>query len=241
MATVSSPKTDDTKVRSELKVSSYDQVSSLLLALIMFVGFFVMLMFLIWLTTVLNFKKEMPIIAIAEEYGDGEDPIGYEDDFEPPGLEEVEEITEPQIEQTLEAVTSTVSSVAASFDPVNSGASSSSKGSGKGRKGKGGSGKGDSIPRWERWEIHYASDKIDEYAKQLDHFKIELGAAGGGAPTVDYGSNFSTSPRKRSGPPADEKRLYMTWTSGTMKAMDRGLLAKAGVSTNRRVIMQFYP
>src|SRR5690606_1153498 len=91
------------------------------------------------------------------------------------------------------------------------------------------------------WEIHYASDKIDEYARQLDFFNIELGAAGGGSPQVDYASGFSGSIKKRSGPPSDEKRLYMTWTSGTMKAMDRSLLGKAGINASGRVIMQFYP
>ncbi|MEZ6112815.1 MAG: hypothetical protein R3C99_17655 [Pirellulaceae bacterium] len=171
MTTVTSPNTGDTDLRSKLRVSAYDRMSSLLLTLTVFVGFFVSLMFVVWFTSALNFKKEFPVIAIAEERGDGEEAIGYEDALEPPGLEEVEQISELPVEQTLKAVTNTTSNVAALFEPVGSSSTSNNQRQGPHRSvGPIGADRNDSIPRWERWEIHYASDKIDEYAKQLDHF-----------------------------------------------------------------------
>ena len=42
------------ETKAAMQVSSYDKVSSLLMALIIFVGFFVILMFLIWLTMVIQ-------------------------------------------------------------------------------------------------------------------------------------------------------------------------------------------
>src|SRR5690606_17773147 len=78
--------------------------------------------------------------------------------------------------------------------------------------------------------------------KQLDHFKIELAALGGGKTTVDYASKLSSpNPVRRSGKSEDEKRLYMTWRTGELIEADRQLLARAGVDTVGRVILQFYP
>jgi hypothetical protein len=176
--------------------------------------------------------------------GRGDHAAGFARDLEAPGMEEMPELTEPQLEATLEAVTETVSSVAASVDVLDT----PSMATGKGEGGLGDSrppgplGEGENIiPRWERWEVRWSATSVDAYAQQLDFFKIELAAAGG-SPTIDYASNLARpTPTRRSGPPDQEKRLYMTWRSGTLEAFDRTLLARAGINAQGRILLQFYP
>ena len=88
--------------RRGMIVSRYDQVSGLLVAAIIFVGFFVLLMFAIWLTQVLKFSTQaIPVTIVEEDFGRGEAAEGFERSLEEPGLEEMEELLEPQIEANL--------------------------------------------------------------------------------------------------------------------------------------------
>jgi len=237
-----------TEPEAQLKVSAYDNVASLLIALLILVGFFVLLMFIIWLTGRLLFTQTPIPVELLEYAGRGDHAAGFERDLEEPGMEEMEELNEPQIEATLEAVTDLVTSQAAAFDAVEMSAAASSKGSGMGDSrppGPLGEGVTDVIPPWERWEIRFSTTGRDVYARQLDFFKIELGAAGGGSPKVDYAFNLAKRPRpdKKSGDPGDEKRIYMSWQQGggQMAVFDRQLIAQAGIKTDRRMILQFYP
>jgi hypothetical protein len=185
--------------------------------------------------------------------------------------EEAGQTAEPSMEASLEAVTQVVASTAIvdslletiSSSPVVSAQSAAGAavggnpvGGGTGigwGKGKGigdsrgpgplGEGRNDLVPPWERWEIRFTTSGRDAYARQIDFFKIEL-AAVGGAPQVDYALNVSKPrPDRRSGKPEDEKRIYMTWekTGGPLAAFDRQLLENAGIRTQRRMILQFYP
>lgn len=229
----------------ELKVSLYDQVSSMLIAMIMMVGFFVTLMFLIWLTTVLIFgRAPIEVEYIEEIAGRGEHAKGYERDLEEPGEEELDELLEPQLEAALEAVTDVLSTQEAKLDALQTDATQSGKGKGKGdsrQAGPGGEGE-NIIPRWERWQIKYNTTTINAYAEQLDYFKIELGAAGGGRVRVDYAKQLARArPIRRDGTGDQEKRLYFSWKQGKLKEYDRRLLQKAGIPVAGRVIMQFIP
>jgi hypothetical protein len=98
------------------------------------------------------------------------------------------------------------------------------------------------VPRWERWQVRFSAADLEAYARQLDYFGIELAAMGGGRANVDYASQLSRPrPLRRAGRSQDEQRLYMTWRSGELIEADRQLLAKAGIATADRVILQFYP
>ena len=230
---------------NDIKVSSYDRVAALLISLLILIGFAVALMVVIWLTHTLVFRQQgVPVKLVENVGGRGDHAEGFERDLEAPGLEEMPELAEPQLEASLEALTDAVSSVAASMDVLNTDSTFTAQGEG----GRGDSrppgplGEGDNIiPRWERWEIKWASSGLNAYAGQLDFFKIELGAAGG-APNVDYAFRLTRpSPQTRSGPSKEEKRLYMTWKGGTLEAFDRQLLQQAGIATQDRLIMQFLP
>lgn len=231
---------------SDLHVSRFDQVASLVVALLIMVGVSVLGMFIIWLTATLVFvPRSVPVKLVENVPGRGDHAEGFERDLEAPGMEEMPELAEPQLEAAMEAMTEAVSSVAAAMDSVSMPSDATSKGEG----GMGDSrppgplGEGDNIiPRWERWEIRFESSSINTYARQLDAFKIELGAAGGGKRNVDYAYNLTKGkPDTRSGPGDKEQRLYMTWRGGNLQKFDQQLLSKAGINISKRLLMQFYP
>jgi len=232
---------------SDTRSSSFDKVRSLLLALLVMVGFFVGLLFLIWLTSVMRFRTRVAPVEIIEELaGRGEAAAGVANDLEEPGVEELADVAEPQLSETLEAVTSAVSSVAATMEAFEGNATAMGTGSGLGDSrsaGPGGDGDADIVPRWDRWRIKFSTKSEKEYAAQLDFFKIELGLIGGGKPQVDYASSFSRpKPQSWSKPDAkNEKRLRFNYTSGSMRAMDLRMLSRAGFSTTNREPLQFFP
>jgi hypothetical protein len=118
------------------------------------------------------------------------------------------------------------------------------RGVGDGRQaGPGGQGTVDVIPFGRRTKIHHGEISPAAYAARLDYFGIELAAAGGGEPTVDYASKFTQPPpQRRSGSPEDEQRVYLIWRRGSrLEEFDRNLLAQAGIDTANRQVMQFLP
>lgn len=242
MATVTKRRRQKEDPDATLKVSSYDNVSSVIVTLIIFLGFFVLLLFVIWLTKALTFVPvSVPVVFVEEKSGRADHAKGYARDLAEPGLEEMEQLVEPQLEAMLEAVTDTVSTKASSLDSLSTDATFSGKGSGLGdSRAAGEGGEGDGIPRQERWLIEYQSDNLDRYAQQLDFFGIELGAAGGGSKFIDYATNLSKNPVTRQGTSKQEKRLYFTWNSGQLRQMDASLLGRAGIKTSNRVLMHFF-
>jgi hypothetical protein len=228
-----------------IKTSSYDRVAGMLISLLCLIGASVAVLFVVWLTTVLVFAPApVPVKLVENVAGRGDHAAGFARDLEAPGEEEMPELQEPQVQTALEAVTDAVSIVAASMDTFDTTSITTSKGKGGlgDSRPPGPEGEGDNIiPRWERWEVRYISNSVNAYAQQLDFFKIELGAAGG-KPNIDYAVNFTKGkPDTRQGSTKEEKRLYMTWKSGTLKQFDEQLLGRAGIGTAGRMVMQFYP
>ena len=231
--------------REKLRTSRFDIVTSLFLALILFIGTFVLMLFIIWLTTRLSFPPR-PIEPIIENpAGRGENAEGFERDFEPPGAEEVEELMEPTLQDTIEAVTDAVSSVAAALDTMDTNATATTSGTGAGdSRPPGPEGEGeDIIPRFERWQLNFSAKNLGGYSTQLDYYKIELGAIGGSIQGVDIANGLSGSPKKRRLVDAsEEKRLYFMWTTPSpLMQFDRQLLQKAGIPLPNRQILKFIP
>ncbi|NLX53955.1 MAG: hypothetical protein GXY58_02450 [Planctomycetaceae bacterium] len=236
----------DPQKKVGLAVSAYDRAASWVIALNILVGVAVGLAFLVWLSRVLTFTsdEQAKIEYIEVIAGRGDHAAGFERDAEPPGMEELADEIEPQVEQLLEVVTLTVSTQATALDAIDTPMNSSSAGAGLGDSRPAGPlGEGDNvIPRGERWEIRYNANSLAAYAQQLDYFGIELAAVGGGQKQIDYALNLRNPvPTRRQGASEEEKRLYMLWTAGNLRRFDQQLLRAAGIQTSGRIAVQFYP
>jgi hypothetical protein len=223
----------------QLKVSAHDRVSSMIVALLYLVGFIVFLLFLFWLTTRPSSMPPPRPVEYLDELPGGEPALGEGRDFEQPGIDELQDLAVPTMEEMLTAIADVASSVQATSDALSG---SVSQGQGGGDRRRAGAGGDASVPRWERWQLRFKSTSLQDYAKQLDFFRIELAAAGGGSEEIDYVSELtSPRPRRRSASGGSEERLYMSYRSGQLKEFDRQLLQRAGITTSGRQILQFYP
>ena len=196
----------------------------------------------IWITSrVFTSQKAVPVEFI-EELSGGDAALGSARDLEEPGLEEVEDLNEPQLEQTLDALTAIISSQQATLDTLEGEARTSSKGRGLGdSRVAGPGGNSNTVPRWERWQIEYNATTLGEYADKLDFFGVELAAIGGGKKQIDYAFNLSKKKPDTRSSSEDDTRIYFTWSHGSLRAGDRDLLARAGITTRGRLLVQFYP
>ncbi|PHS14352.1 MAG: hypothetical protein COA78_05980 [Blastopirellula sp.] len=230
--------------KKSIQVSSYDNVAGLLIALLVIIGGAVAILVVVFITS-RTFRSQVAIPVILEEVaGRGDHELGIARDLEAPGLEELDEILEPQMEMTLEAITDAISSQEATLEALEGNANASGSGGGLGDSRPLGplSDGDDIIPRYERWEIQFTSTELGIYARQLDSFDIELGSFGGGSKIIEYAKDLAKDqPTRYSGAGGKEERLYMTWKTGSFKEADIDLLNKAGVTTNNRMVMQFYP
>lgn len=218
-----------------LRPSSYDRVASLILALLVLVGGIVLVLFGLW---VLPHQKDEYVIVyqptLVESDGDDEEiPFEFEtpDPSELPGvpLLQTPALLAASVDKAMAAVRQIDTAVVCEFTlaPTTQ---------------LGQPTKAEEIPRWERWKIEYTTSNVDNYARQLDYFEIELGVAGGGKKNVDYASGFANSrPDSRSAPGHKDARLHMIWRDDPIRKMDEQLLGQAGIVTKNRVILHFYP
>lgn len=234
---------DQLEQRKQLRKSAFDSVSSMLLAVFLIVSICAFMLFMVWWDSRVTLPVKNLVMLVENPAGRGDNAEGFERDFEPPGAEEVEALTEPTMQDTITAVTDAVSSVAASLDSVSSNATATTTGTGKGdSRPPGPEGEGDDIvPRSERWQLNFAAKDLNTYAQQLDFYKIELGAIGGSQiQGVDYASGVSGTPKIRRGKSETEKRLYFMWTTTSpLEKYDRQLLQKAGIPLPGRQLLKF--
>ena len=212
--------------REKLRTSKFDVVSASLMSLLWFIGTFVLMLFIVWLTNKISFGPPSLDGIKKIEAGRQNNAEGIARDFDPPSEDEIVELREQTTQETLTAVTDAVSSVAA----VQNTGSSNSKGDI--RPPGPGDADEDIIPRHERWELRFSAKNVAGYAAQLDYYKIELGVLGGGVQGVDYAKGLAGSPTARKGDSDSEKRLYFMWVdrSSPLFQFDRQLLQKASIN-----------
>jgi hypothetical protein len=229
----------------QMKITLYDQVSGLLIALLGIVGATVLVLAIAYLSQSIKFDFTRAVAVIPEEGGGNELAQGLAEELEEPGVEEMPDVMEPQIAATLDNVVSVVKESSTTVDALAGDSTVMGKGTGLGdarSAGPGGPGIGDVTPRWERWQVRFSTTSVDAYAKQLDFFAIELAAIGGGSKDVEYASLLSKRPiQRRVGAGKDEKRLFMTWTKGALRQFDIQLLQNAGIAMQGRECIQLYP
>jgi len=229
--------------RAGLRVTKYDRVASLLIALLILVGSATLLMLILWLTSRI-FATEPPVPVTLEQLGEGGEMGGGMDldapDAEQLGLEV--DLEEPMLEETLAVVADVVAANAAILDdPALTEQVETGRG---GRTGRGGvygygEGSGTGRGRGRHWEIRFSDTTLREYAAQLDYFHIELGVLMPGG-RIEYARNLSQGrPERRSGTTRQENRYYLVWSRGDMERFDRQLLDKARIDHQGRIIVKF--
>jgi hypothetical protein len=249
MASITSPPTTlrrpDPRV-VELKPSLYEKTSTWLTAILLLFGSITFIMFVIWLSSRMVWDRPVAKVTSLEDVGGGsfgDNPL-VKPEFDEPVTEEVPEIEEPKVEQSLDSISEVVVAQTVTLEsltPPRGFGRGEGTGIGDGRGAGSGPGTAAGTPAWERWEIRFNATDLDVYKRQLDFFKVELGIAGGGIPHIDYLKNFTAAtPTKRQGSPRDEKRLFFIYKSGALKQADRQLASEAGININGRVVMQFY-
>ena len=238
-----------------MRVTLYDSVSSWAMAL--FIGLLMAcgLMVVVWLTTRLPKPPEAIPVELVEMPGGFEDGSPDEtlrvDSPEPEARDAVpaESVADQvEIAEAVEAVVemseAATQQVQQQFDTgiQNTGKVGSAKGTGRRALGFGNGVGG--IPREQRWFVKFGERaSLEEYAKQLNFFGIELGAL---LPDgrLAYLTNLTAPlPQVRyvnSG--ASESRMYMTWQGGERRTADVQLFAMANVQIRAdTVIFHFYP
>ncbi len=226
----------------ELRVNWYDRVSSLLVALLVICGATVAGLVIIYFARRLSASQvAIPIQSVDAASRPADAAMGLKRDLEPPGIEEVPDLIEPQLQDTLSALSTAVSAKSAllsdedidsEFDPGHG------SGLGDNRQAGVGNGTGNDEPRR---EIRFEPESLEHYARWLDFFGIELGVLGSDN-KVYYAYNLSrATPSVRVGEPAQEQRLFMNPTDSQFAAFDRQLATKAGIADKGQIILQFYP
>lgn len=230
----------------ELKTTSYEKASIGLTSILMLFGAITFLMFLIWLSSQWRWDRAVATVGLEDVGGGGQgDNLTEDRDMEIPGMDEMPELAEPQVEQSLESITQVVASQDLVMDTFGGkGAFGEGEGTGIGDGRGPGSGPGtmEGIPAWDRWEVRWSASDLNLYKRQLDFFGIEFGIAGGGIKTVDYVKDFTKGTGTvRSGQnPKAEKRIRFLYRDGPLKQADRTIAAAAGVNIDGRIVFHFY-
>jgi hypothetical protein len=257
--------TSESIPKHHLRVSSYDRVSSWLVSALVVVGVAVAALVFIYFTRqLLEEHFAVPVTTVGSGGGGTggiSDPTGTGQDLEPPGTDEAPDLTEPQLQDTLSAVATAVTSrsaliadenIDANMEPVaGAGVGDSRRPGGGGGEGGGfGGGIGSGFGRGRgggpetKREIRYEPQNLNEYAQWLDFYKIELAVLDTQDNKVYYAYNLSRAkPDVRVSDPSQqpESRLSFNSTLSQFAALDRQLAAKAGIADKGEIILQFFP
>ncbi len=227
----------------DTRVSTYEKLSSFLIASIIIMGMMTLIGFMIWMT-MFEWGSHTIVTPMQEQFGNDDRPEGVADDWQEPGVEEFPEVEQPQLADALEALTDAVSSVAAQLEKVDGNALQMGTGPGLGDIRERGKGRGNSrlVPEAQRWRIEYSASSMGEYRTQLDFFKIELGALSKTTGRIDLIRDLTRpTPTRDFTSRVNEKRLYFSHTQQNLRRWDQRIAQDAGVTDIlERIIVQFY-
>ena len=228
----------------QLRLTPYERVSIGLTSVLLMLGATTLLLFLLWLSRT-NFVAQHPaqlaFAGVAPQTGAETGAIGGE--LSLPGDEELPDVDRPPTVMTPESIAATVESQVVALDALSS--DDGLDGRSRGTEGSIGDRFGPDTSTSDhggRWMIRFSATSLEEYKRQLDHFDIELGIAGGGISTVDYVQGFTAkTPVLRLGQdPKQEKRLRFLYRDGPLKEADRQLARAAGINVEGRIVFQFH-
>ena len=237
-----------------MRVTQYDQVSSSLIAVVLALIIAVLWLSIVWISNRLPQTENevaLEMIDLAGGAEDGapdeslmvespEDPVDDPSQIDTPDEEnQVEEMLDSVVELSDKATQQVQQQT--QTDLSNSGKVGSAVGTGKRALGLGPGKRG--LPREQRWFIKFSDrGSLIDYAKQIDYFKIELGALLRSGKMIYLSNASSDKPVIRTASSgANEKRLYMTWQGGERKTSDLSLFKKAGHDVAGAILFHFYP
>lgn len=236
---------DPTGARKQYKlgVNSYDRASSLLVSLLIIVGIAVgALMIIFFARRLISMQVAIPVTAVDPASRPADAAMGLAQDPEPPGLEDAPELEEPELMDTLNALSDALSSKSALLsDEMFDAESQIGKGSGLGdnrEAGDGGTGEARPEPRR---QINFNPADLEDYANWMDTYKLEL-AVWGRDEKIYYASNLrKPQPDTRVGTGEDENRFRMSNSGGPLEPLDRRLATKAQIVDKGNIIVHYYP
>ncbi|MDR0869430.1 MAG: hypothetical protein LBN39_01410 [Planctomycetaceae bacterium] len=226
-----------------MRTTFYDRAAAMLLALLILFGTCVAVLLGLYLSSqVFGRTLAVPVALVPAGDGGG---TGEADEADPnvtePGMEAAED-RETSPEDSLESVVDIISTNPAFHSAVTVPDDAllipgGKRGDGRVRgDGNGASG------RIRRWEVNLLRDaSVDEYAKMLDFFGIELGILKPGGKVIYISQLSAVKPVVREGNSADEQRYYLTWLKGDSENADRELLDRAGVDHRGKLVIKFLP
>ena len=228
----------------KLRVNTVDRTKSLLVSLLVFsITVFVALL-IVFLFRTFSPRITAKPIEIFDPGDPGDAPKGYADEPDPPGLEDAPELIEPQLQDTLSAISNVAAAKAAMLsDQVLDAAEQAGRGSGLGdarNTGVGGGG-GDDCPK----EMKYEPVSLSDYKALLDHFEVELGVLDPRTNQIYYAKNLrSPNPTTRVGTPQEEraqKRFNFRSTGEPLKGFEIQIARDAGIMKSGAIVLTFWP
>lgn len=239
-----SPASAENRQAYQLTVNSYDRTASLIVALLVLVGCVVLGMAVVFFTgKFVRTIEPIPVVPVEATSANANQGLAEEPD--PPGIEEAPDLSEPQLQDTLETLANAISDKQVLLsDEMLDAEKEAGKGKGLGdarMAGSGGDGVIERVPRWQRWKIRFQPDSAGEFARWLDYHKIEIGVLGRDN-LVHYGYDLSSStPKVKTGEPTKESRGYTSAADGPMPALTMDFARKADVARFGPVVLLFYP
>ncbi len=170
-----------TQQKYQLTVNSYDRTATLLIALLIMVGAAVSGLLVVFFAT-RQFPTIEPIPVVPVEATSANANQGLANEPDPPGVEEAPDLSEPQLQDTLDALTAAVSmNEVLLSDEMLDAEKEAGKGKGLGDSRMAGPGGGEvveRVERWDRWKIRFEPDSLASFTAWLDQFGIRVGVIG---------------------------------------------------------------
>lgn len=253
-ATQSRPRSDgssSSKVKAPvLRVTLFDRLSSGMIAFVMGLTLGVAMIIVYWATTRPerhDFLVPMEMVELSGGSEDGapDETLKVESPEDPTENPSEDVLQDVQLTEVVENVVELANQATRQAEQVQVTDASGSPGSadGTGRRALGSGPGAGGIPNEQRWFIQYSDQAgLNEYAQQLQHFGIELGALLPSGQLIYLSNLTNPKPTTRTSTSGKtEDRLYMTWQGGSRKQADEQLFNRAGVDASNAILFHFYP
>ncbi len=228
----------------QLTVNTYDRTATLLIALLIMVGAAVSGLSVVFFAS-RQFPSIEPIPVVPVEATSMNANQGVADEPDPPGEEDAPDLSEPQLQDTLDALTAAVSmnEVLLSDEMIDA-EKEAGKGKGLGDSrmaGTGADGVIERVPRWQRFKIRYEPDSLASFTSWIDQFGIRIGVLGRDN-QVHVAYDFHRGPKIEAAPPQE----YTTWgrflpADGPMPQLAMQLARKADIARHGPIALLFCP